>query len=830
MHDTYADFLASKKLVAPAVGVDVAPEQLHPALFPFQRDLVRWSLRKGRAALFEDCGLGKTIQSLAWAEHAAERVLILAPLAVAQQTVREGERFGIPVSYVRHGDDAPERGIAITNYEMLSHFDPAAFGAVVLDESAILKDFNGRTRTALIEAFQHTPMRLCCTATPAPNDIQEIANHCLPYHSVIRTRDGNREIGDIVRKREPVEVLSFDGHQLVWARVTNWSRRPNPEGLWRIQWGRGGKGASLLSTQCHPILTRHGWTPAGDVLPGDEVAIAAPSFSSEQEEVILGTLLGDSWLRTLRGWPSLISCHSKPQWEYLDWMANALGAKTFDVTPRPGGVIEGRQIVSQPQRRFRTPQSPALWGIWQLAYVEGKKRVTRAWLDRIGPLGLAVWAMDDGTTRTIRYSREARSCNCKRGAHKKSCSTRGAREMVCGYHFVFNTDGFSLEERALIVTWLKERFGLDVIASGGKKIVLTRESTRHFREIVAPYITLGDHAKEWLSPPVERGQENGIVWLPVASSCAEPGSGGGSVYDIEVEETHNFVMGSGLVVHNSEFLGVMTRVEMLAHFFIHDSDGWRLKGHSRKAFFRWLASWGMAVKKPSDIGGDDTGYDLPPLVVTPHFIDTEFTPTDCLFAVGLKGVTDRAKVRRGTLSARVEAAAALVQSEPREAWLLWCGLNDEGYELKRLLPDATLVEGSQSPDEKAAALLGFATSEVKTLLTKPGISGHGMNYQHCARMAFVGLGDSFEAFYQSVRRCWRFGQTRPVHVHVILSELERDIWANVMRKQSEADRLSHELIENASEFAKSELAAVSAGDEYHATQEMALPDWLRGGC
>jgi hypothetical protein len=157
----YQQFLETKRLVVPAAGRSVEDALLHGDLFPFQRDLVRWSLRKGRAALFADTGLGKSFMQLDWARHAAPRALILAPLAVARQTVREAARWGIPAVYARSQEQAAA-GITVTNYEMLPHFDPAAFGAVVLDESSILKSFEGKTRTALIKAFERKPMRSRC--------------------------------------------------------------------------------------------------------------------------------------------------------------------------------------------------------------------------------------------------------------------------------------------------------------------------------------------------------------------------------------------------------------------------------------------------------------------------------------------------------------------------------------------------------------------------------------------------------------------------------------------------------------------------------------------
>lgn len=451
---SYTDFLESKKLVVPAVGREVTADYLSAALFPFQRDLVRWSLRKGRAALFADTGLGKSAMQLEWARHAAARTLILAPLAVAQQTVREGQKFGIPVTYARRQEDAAAAGITITNYEMLPHFDPDAFGAVVLDESSILKAFEGKTRTRLIEAFRRTPMRLACTATPAPNDISEIANH-------------------------------------------------------------------------------------------------------------------------------------------------------------------------------------------------------------------------------------------------------------------------------------------------------------------------------------------------------------------------------------AEFLGVMSRVEMLAAFFVHDDEGWRLKGHAREPFYRWLASWGMSLKKPSDLGYDDTGYNLPKLTITPHFMETDYAPEGKLFADRLSGVTERASVRRQTFAARVAHAAALIEAEHREPWIAWCGLNDEADRLTELIPGSVNVEGSQTPEQKSAGIEQFLDGRARVLVTKSQVAGFGLNLQHCARMVFVGMGDSWEQYYQCVRRCWRFGQQREVKAHVVLTDPERVIWDNVQRKEHEAEAMARDLVRHVARFEKAEIEEQQEEDRYRAQREMLLPEWIR---
>lgn len=176
---SYQDFLASKRVIDAPTGL-ADPPALNPMLFDFQRDITAWALRRGRAALFEDCGLGKTAQQLVWADEVVKAtnkpVLILAPLAVSDQTAREAAKFGIEATYCR-AQAQVKTGITVTNYEMLDAFDPAAFAGVVLDESSILKAFMGATKIKLLNAFNRIPYRLACTATPAPNDHMELGNH-----------------------------------------------------------------------------------------------------------------------------------------------------------------------------------------------------------------------------------------------------------------------------------------------------------------------------------------------------------------------------------------------------------------------------------------------------------------------------------------------------------------------------------------------------------------------------------------------------------------------------------------------------------------------------
>jgi hypothetical protein len=264
------------------------------------------------------------------------------------------------------------------------------------------------------------------------------------------------------------------------------------------------------------------------------------------------------------------------------------------------------------------------------------------------------------------------------------------------------------------------------------------------------------------------------------------------------------------IANHAEFLGVMTRAEMLAMFFVHDDEGWRLKGHATDAFYRWLASWGMSIRKPSDLGYSDEGYDLPALNIEPVFVESDYRPEGMLFSVGLKGIGDRAAVRKETLQIRCETAAALVNASD-EPWILWCGMNAEADMLASLVTDAVNVQGSDSPERKAEALEAFQDGTIRVLITKPRIAGFGMNFQHCANMAFVGLSDSWEQYYQSIRRCWRFGQTREVNVSIVLSDAEQDIYHNVMRKEREAKEMADGLVEHVREFEREEIADVNDG-------------------
>lgn len=255
---------------------------------------------------------------------------------------------------------------------------------------------------------------------------------------------------------------------------------------------------------------------------------------------------------------------------------------------------------------------------------------------------------------------------------------------------------------------------------------------------------------------------------------------------------------------HAEFLGVMTRAEMLATFFCHDggeTQKWRLKGHAVKDFWRWVSSWAVACRKPSDLGHDDSGYILPDLSIVDHPVDDDdFNLGHTLFGAIAQGLNDQRAARRSSINQRVQACADTVNAEPGEQWIVWCGLNDEGDMLTRMIDGAVQVSGADSSDKKEQAMSDFTSGKARVLVSKSAICGYGMNWQHCARMAFVGVDHSYESFYQSIRRCWRFGQKREVVAHVFYATTEGDVVRNLRRKEEEAAMLTNGMVKAMSEF------------------------------
>lgn len=282
---------------------------------------------------------------------------------------------------------------------------------------------------------------------------------------------------------------------------------------------------------------------------------------------------------------------------------------------------------------------------------------------------------------------------------------------------------------------------------------------------------------------------------------------------------------------HAEFLGICTRQEMLAEFFTHDGGDtsvWRLKGHARELFWRWVSSWGAMIRRPSDLGFDDGAYNLPPLHVHEHTVNYEMPLNGMLFATEAQSLSERREARRASMADRVAECAALVNAEPDEPWVVWCDLNAEGDALERAIHGAVQISGSDDTDTKERRLTDFAEGRTRVLVSKPSICGWGLNWQHSARMAFVGVTDSYEAYYQAVRRCWRFGQTRDVHVHVFASKAEGAVVANLTRKEREAGQMAESLSAETRDAVMAEVCGLTRQtNEYNAGKRVAVPAFLR---
>tara|TARA_R100001530_G_scaffold133165_1_gene106279 strand:- start:11 stop:1855 length:1845 start_codon:yes stop_codon:yes gene_type:complete len=262
------------------------------------------------------------------------------------------------------------------------------------------------------------------------------------------------------------------------------------------------------------------------------------------------------------------------------------------------------------------------------------------------------------------------------------------------------------------------------------------------------------------------------------------------------------------LANHAAFLGVMTRAQMLATFFVHDQDGWRMRGHATDAFYRWLTSWAIALKRPDDLGFDGRRYRLPDLNIIDSIVETEWRREGELFPGAMSGIVDRAAVRRSSIADRVDQAVSIVEQSSGPV-IVWCGLNDESDMVSSRLSDAVQISGNDSPESKRDRLAKFKDGWHRVLVTKPKIAGFGMNFQNASTMVFVGLSDSYETYYQCIRRCWRFGQRNAVDVYVVVTDHEVEIVQNVRRKEIEAERLSAEIVAASKKY---EMEALGMGD------------------
>lgn len=279
---------------------------------------------------------------------------------------------------------------------------------------------------------------------------------------------------------------------------------------------------------------------------------------------------------------------------------------------------------------------------------------------------------------------------------------------------------------------------------------------------------------------------------------------------------------------HSAFTGAMPSHEMLARFFIADQSQmgkYRLKKSAVKPFWSWVASWARCVGKPSDLGYDDSGYDLPPLKEQIHIVDTDITSgkdENELFRRSDVSATGIHKEKRLTAKDRAEKIAEVVNNEPDEAWMIWVETDYDAEAFKNAFPDVVEVHGRMKPEQKEELLNAFTIGEIKHLISKPSIAGYGLNWQHCARTAFVGLSFSYQMYYQAIRRFHRFGQNRQVHVHIAMAETELAIWKTIKRKQEDHENMKKQMFE----AMRREVLKKGIKEEYKPTELAKMPSFL----
>jgi DNA modification methylase len=741
---TYQDFLESKRTLFVDAGFDVSIGDLHGALFPFQSKIVKWALKRGRTAIFADCGLGKALMALEWSRqiylHMQQNVLILAPLAVAQQFLIEGEKFGIPITHCRASEDVCP-GLNVTNYERLHHFNSDDFGAIVLDE---------------------------CFPPDTPIDVLSIDN-----------RVQQKYIKDISRGDRILNAYGEDNVQETY-------KRPIDRAIQiRVN------GRRITCSENHPLFTLYGWKCAQDLRPGDclmatETAMRLvrgdilPEVRINEVQSVLRQILLSEMADEATG--NIESCSQPGSGK------KKRKEKIGVVQIQHSGSTQGNRTDTE----IESDEKPGNEGKSFSCIAKEEAQTFRAW---------GQWSGDDIASAIF-----------------DGCVVR---KLDCGICYITG------ETRTRFSNMLQGRlrkFRLEDCNRGGRK-----------------------QSPQPAKVGQEKGREVGIFRVE-SVEVLEPGhpelekyrdeSGVVYFYDFKAKRHPSYSVG-GILVHNSsilkafdghyrkqitdfarsiqyrlactatpapndlieltnhsEFLDVMTGKEIIALFFTQDGNTthhWRLKGHAKADFWRWMASWCVALQRPSDLGFNDEDFILPPLRMHQETVNVQPENLFTLFPLEAQTLDERRSARRESLDDRISAAVELANGSD-EPWIMWCNLNIESEALTKAIPGAVEIKGSDTSEHKEKSMLDFAHGKIRVLVTKPTICGFGMNWQHCSKMAFVGLSDSFEQMYQAIRRCWRFGQKRPVDVYVITAQTEGAVVRNIQRKEKQANEMIRSIV------------------------------------
>lgn len=744
---TYQDFLSSK--LAKVVPSGFTPSSLPDFLFDYQSHIVNIALVKGRFAIFANTGLGKTAMQLAWAnavyQHTKRPVLILAPLAVAKQTASdEANKFGISVKYCESQDDVVN-GINITNYEKLGKFDCDSFVGVVLDECF--------TPDTLIDCLDD-------------------------QNNLFQKRIDEIEVGDKILNASGIDLVS-DVHR----RKIDYAIKVTINGK------------SIICSPNHPFFTQHGWVGAQDLTPDHQVMATTTAMrmvrkgvhcevrSSSKDSFLRSVLLSEMANESTGAYSE--SSHKGSQekaWEKESRVLEQWDSRsycTIGTNQELESNVKPRNATkSLPKIEEHEAQTFRAWGQWAGIDCPTTDNEGCTWR----PVGDGVCIVTGETKSRLsnllqaRLS-ESRSKNSYRSGWGISSESQGV-----GYKEGLNA-GFS---------WVE---GIEVLEQGHPELEKYRDAdgsfyfydigaTRHPSFSIHGNLVHNSSILKSFTGAIRNQIIDSFLDTPYKLACSATPS-----------PNDHMELGN-----HSEFLGIMSRTEMLAQYFVHDSSDtskWRLKGHAGNPFWAWLAEWSIMIQKPSDLGFSDDAYQLPPLVETDIKIETGIKREGELFALTATGLSEQRQIKKQTLEHRVTAIANLVNNSD-EQWLVWCETNDESAALTAAIPDAVEVKGSDKDKHKETSVHDFAHGKIRVLVSKPSIFGFGLNLQNCHNIAFVSLSNSFEMTYQAIRRCYRFGQTKQVNVYYAVTDTCSAIKANMERKSAQFQEMFNELVKHMS--------------------------------
>ena len=769
--ENYQAFVTKKLAVVTRQGI--SGDLSGYALKPHQSDLTAWALRRGCAAIFADTGLGKSRMQVAWADvvcksRPGSEIIILAPLAVAGQTVEEAAKVGVDVNYCREDSDV-RPGINITNYDRIHKFDCGQFSGVVLDE-------------------------------------------CFAAGTMIDCESGKKRIQDI---RKGDTILNASGVD----SVADIHRREVPYGV-KVK----SQGQHFIASPNHPIFTQRGWVGAQDLCPGDYALATGAAMSLVRGDVHTKgpgaegpAVLRDILLSEMADEHAGAQSEGAQAGDVCKDPCEAHGVAGVELPDSSEGVGTDTQLESHvgpdcqgenlPHIESHEAQSFRAWGQW-------------GWADGAAGIhdGCAWRRLDSGICFVTGPTASELSDTLQDGLGESRAQNRHRT----GWELALREKSTGREEGRQ--AGFIRLDGIEILEPGHPELERCRDAdgklyfydlgaTRHPSFSVNGLLVhnssiIKHHAAKTLQTLLDAFRETPFKLCATATPAPN-----------DWTELGN----------HAEFLGVRSRAEMLAEFFVHDggdTQTWRLKGHARQLFWKWVASWGAMIRSPADLGHDASEYILPPLNVHQHTVELEHNDAHGLFAMEAQTLSERRDARKASLVERVRACAKVV-NEDRQPWVVWCDLNAEGDALTAAIDGAVQISGSDDPDTKERRLHDFANGKIRVLVSKPSICGFGLNWHHASRMAFVGVTDSFEAYYQAVRREWRFGQTKPVHVHVFASNLEGAVVANLKRKEREAQAMADAMSAETLAAVRSEVFGFTKETNiYQPSRQVAIPAFL----